>query len=251
MIHRKAPARDGLSLLRRDRPAGNAWTLTAGGQARTVTVTRLARARRLTLRIDATTGTVAVSAPPHVADRDIHAFLDRQHAWLADRLARLPDRVPFQDGAVVPVLGLDRRITHRPQARSLARIDGETIVVGGDPDLIAPRVTRLLKATARDEITALAHPLAARIGRPIAGIAIRDTRSRWGSCTAKGQLNFSWRLVLAPDWVLAYLVAHEVAHLREMNHGPRFWALCRELYPDLTAAKAWLKAHGTGLHRYG
>ena len=92
------------------------------------------------------------------------------------------------------------------------------------------------------------HTLA--LGKPHGRIAVRDTRSRWGSCSSKGTLSFSWRLVLAPPFVLDYLVAHEVAHLAHMNHSAAFWALARRLAPRMPEAELWLKVHGPVLHRY-
>ncbi|MFC6049880.1 M48 family metallopeptidase, partial [Methylobacterium hispanicum] len=116
---------------------------------------------------------------------------------------------------------------------------------------VARRAREFLQAEAlRDLKLSITHHTE-RLGQGPARITLRDTRSRWGSCTARGELNFSWRLILAPPLVLDYLVAHEMAHLREMNHSDRFWRLVGELCPNVDAAEAWLKRHGAGLHRYG
>jgi predicted metal-dependent hydrolase len=132
-----------------------------------------------------------------------------------------------------------------------ARFDG-TITVPGAPDHLPRRLTDFLKAEAKREIGTRARAKAARLGRPVAAVTVRDTRSRWGSCSGAGRLAFSWRLIMAPEYVLDYVVAHEVAHLREMNHGPRFWKLCAQLTEsDPKAARAWLKRHGGALHAYG
>ena len=113
-------------------------------------------------------------------------------------------------------------------------------------------MTDFLKAEARREIGVRARAKAGQLGMPIKAIALRDTRTRWGSCSRKGGLTFSWRLILAPEFVLDYVVAHEVAHLKEMNHGPRFWALCESLTTaDAKVARAWLRANGGALHAYG
>jgi predicted metal-dependent hydrolase len=104
---------------------------------------------------------------------------------------------------------------------------------------------------ARNEFACRARGLSARIGREVARINIRDTKSRWGSCSGRGNLSFSWRLIFAPEWVIDYVVAHEVAHLAEMNHGPRFWRLVESLSPDSAAARAWLKRHRSRLFSYG
>ena len=152
----------------------------------------------------------------------------------------------------MPVLGTPHRI-HResdPKAPPVAIIDGE-IRVRGEPIHLGRRVRDHLIRLARQELSHRARLLAARIGRPIARITVRDTKSRWGSCSASGCLSFSWRLVLAPESVVDYVVAHEVAHLAEMNHGPRFWRLVQSLTPDHAAPRAWLNRHRNQLLSYG
>jgi hypothetical protein len=132
----------------------------------------------------------------------------------------------------------------------VAIVDGE-IRVRGEPAHLGRRVRDHLISLARQELSRRARLHAARIGRPIARVTVRDTKSRWGSCSAKGSLSFSWRLVLAPDNVVDYVVAHEVAHLAEMNHGPRFWRLLRSLAPDSAAPRTWLTRHRNLLLSYG
>ncbi|MGH7048026.1 MAG: M48 family metallopeptidase, partial [Stellaceae bacterium] len=121
----------------------------------------------------------------------------------------------------------------------------------GDPAHLARRVRDALATLARNELARRARKLAAQIGRKIAGIGVRDTRSRWGSCSSSGNLSFSWRLILAPEPVIDYVVAHEVAHLAEMNHGRRFWRLVEHLMPDHAAPRAWLDRHRAQLLAYG
>ena len=209
------------------------------------------RARRLSLRLDSGSGEGRVVAPRAVPEAEIARFVVRHADWLRRRLEALPPARPFVDGGVVPYLGQDHRIRHDPlHRRPVERLDG-AFRVGGQAAHLSRRLTDYLRREARREVGDRAHRLAATIGRRVAGITVRDTRSRWGSCSAAGRLNFSWRLVLAPAPVLDYVVAHEVAHLAEMNHGPRFWALVERLHPDVASARTWLRAHGAGLHRYG
>jgi len=132
----------------------------------------------------------------------------------------------------------------------VAIVDGE-IRVRGDPMHLARRVRDYLVAQARSELASRARRLAARIGRNVARVTVRDTKSRWGSCSGRGNLSFSWRLILVPEPVIDYVVAHEVAHLAEMNHGPRFWRLVESLSPDSAAPRAWLKRHRNRLLSYG
>jgi predicted metal-dependent hydrolase len=185
------------------------------------------------------------------ADQAIR-FLAAQRGWIAARLEALPAPVPFAEGAIVPVFGVPHRIRRDedPAAPPVAILGGE-IRVRGDPAHLARRVRDHLVRLARQELTRRARLCAARIGRPLARVGVRDTRSRWGSCSAKGSLSFSWRLVLMPEAVMDYVVAHEVAHLVEMNHGPRFWRLVRTLTPDCATPRAWLKRHRGRLFSYG
>jgi len=179
-------------------------------------------------------------------------FLAAQRGWIAARLDALPLPVPFAEGAIVPVFGVMHRICRDsdPAAPPVTIVDG-AIRVRGAPEHVARRVRDHLVRLARAELGRRARIYAARIGRPLARVGVRDTRSRWGSCSAKGSISFSWRLVLAPEPVLDYVVAHEVAHLAEMNHGPRFWRLVRTLAPDCATPRAWLKRHRSGLFSYG
>jgi predicted metal-dependent hydrolase len=210
------------------------------------------RARRLLLRVDAADRAVELVLPRGVSAESGLRFLRAQRVWIATRLAALPRPVPFVEGAIVPVLGTPHRIRREsdPQAPPVTRMDGE-IRVRGDPAHLSRRVRDYLIGVARQEMTRRARVLAARIGRPITRVTVRDTTSRWGSCSANGCLSFSWRLILAPESVLDYVVAHEVAHLAEMNHGPRFWRLVQSLTPDHDGPRAWLNRHRSRLWSYG
>ncbi len=232
-------------------PSSPAQPLLIDGIEAPIALTVSKRAKRLTLRLDSGSGEVRVVAPPSVPVAEVTRFVARHADWVHRRLAALPPHNPFVDGGLVPYLGIDHGIRLDPtRRRPVERVDG-AFLIGGRPEHLARRLTDHLKAEARREISTRAHDKATAIRRRVAGISIRDTRSRWGSCSGAGRLNFSWRLILAPEPVLDYVVAHEVAHLHEMNHGPRFWSLVERLHPDMDSARRWLKAHGTGLHRYG
>ena len=171
---------------------------------------------------------------------------------IAARLGALPPPIAFAEGALVPVLGVPHRICreHDPAAPPVAMVDGE-IRVRGDPAHLARRVRDHLARLAGQELLRRARGFAAQIDKRVARITVRDTTSRWGSCSPTGNLSFSWRLVLAPEPVIDYVVAHEVAHLAEMNHGPRFWRVVAGLVPDHAASRAWLKRHRSQLLSYG
>ena len=210
------------------------------------------RARRVALRIDAAARQVELVLPRGLALAHGLEFLDAQRGWIAARLAALPMSVPFADGAVVPILGVPHVIRREVSAGAPpVAIAGGEIRVKGDPAHLARRVKDHLTQLAARELARRARDFAARIDRRIARVAVRDTKSRWGSCAATGALSFSWRLVMAPLPVIDYVVAHEVAHLVEMNHGPRFWRLVATLVPDTVAPRAWLKRHRDRLFSYG
>ncbi len=237
-------------LLRPSAPPGDV-TVEIAGRELPVAVRVNARARRISLRPDPETGGARLTLPRGVPLEDGLDFVRSKAGWLENRLGHLPPRVPFASGAVVPYLGEDHRIVHRPDARrGVWRAEG-AIHVSGEAEFLPRRLTEWFRAEARREIVPRAQKLAQATGRRVDRVSIRDTRSRWASCSTRGALNFSWRLVMAPEPVLAYVVAHEVAHLVEMNHGPEFWALVAEIDPNHEAARRWLKRHGNVLHRYG
>ncbi|ALG69734.1 hypothetical protein VY88_11685 [Azospirillum thiophilum] len=212
-----------------------------------------ARATRMTLRVDAGRGLVQVVVPVGVSESDARQFVGRHDGWLRARLAAMPPSLPFADGAGVPYLGVEHVIRHDPALRGPTRIEEGALLVGGQPEHVARRIRDFLVAEARRELSARARAKAATIGARVAAVTIRDTKSRWGSCSSTGRLSFSWRLILTPEPVLDYVVGHEVAHLREMNHSARFWALCASLTAglDVEWPRSWLKANGTRLLRYG
>lgn len=221
------------------------------GRRVAVTIRRSALASRMSLRLDAMTDSVVLVMPPGVPERDGLRFAAAHHDWIARRLSALPPRIPFAPGTEVPVLGEPHVIEPRPEARRGVWAEDGRLHVSGRPEHLPRRVLDWLKHRAGEEVSALAFPMAAAVERRIAGVVVRDQRSRWGSCTADGRLAFSWRLVLAPPPVLTYVVAHEVAHLVELNHSPAFWRVARRLMPDMAAPRHWLKLHGATLHRYG
>jgi hypothetical protein len=160
-------------------------------------------------------------------------------------------RLPFVDGADLPLFGVPHRLRHAPFERRGVWVEDGVIHVCGQPEHFARRVGDWLKREARREIGRRAESMAAIVGKPIRRIRLTDPRSRWGSCNSRGTLAFSWRLVLAPADVLGYVVAHEVAHLVELNHSPAFWRVVGSLTAEAGAARSWLKRHGAQLHDYG
>ena len=212
---------------------------------------RSARARRISLRIDPASGTVVVTLPPRAGQGAGRRLLHDNAGWVAERLARLPASTPLTDGATIPIGGEPHRIRHCPAARGGAWLEAAELNVAGDAAFLSRRVLDFLRAEARRRLTALALAKAGAAGLDVRQVVVRDTRTRWGSCTADGTLMFCWRLVMAPPLVQDYVAGHEVAHLRHMDHSPAFWALVSHLTPHRTVASRWLDREGAGLLRVG
>lgn len=214
-------------------------------------LSRHPRARRITLRLNPAGDGVRMVLPRRTPIAEAISFAEQNRGWILKHLEKVPARIPFVAGAVIPILGQDHVILHDPAARcGVTRGDGE-VRAAGLAEHLPRRIGDFLKREARAEITAAARDKAARVERKIGRLSIRDTRSRWGSCNSDGDLNFSWRLVLAPEHVLDYVVAHEVAHMVHLNHSRRFWKLAGDLSQDMAGAKAWLTRHGAQLWAYG
>lgn len=221
-----------------------------------VQLRRHRQARRYTLRIDAATRDVVLTIPPRGSLKEARDFAQTHGGWIAARLKRLPEATPFTHGIEVPLRGQPHRIVHRRGARGTVwtEIDNcgnRLLCVAGEPPHLDRRIADFLKREAQRELEAASRRHAAGLGVAVKRVSVRDQSSRWGSCSSTGVLSFSWRLILAPPYVLDYLAAHEVAHLVELNHSPRFWRLVTRLDPGYERAKSWLDRHGTELHRYG
>jgi hypothetical protein len=209
------------------------------------------RARRIVMRVHPTTGEVTVTAPTRGGTGPAMAFARGETQWIARQLKHMPAPVALMPGAVVPFLGVSHPIRHS-QARGPApvwREDG-AILVSGRTEHASRRLADFFKSEARAVLAARAVELAARLDMRPGRVTVRDTKSRWGSCSQNGSLSFSWRLILAPEFVRDYVVAHEVAHLKEMNHSARFWAHVKTLTSDVVRARQWLRDHGRSLLRY-
>jgi len=216
-----------------------------------VLVRRHKRATRIKLSIDGAKGLPVLTLPSYVPEREGEAFLVQNQIWLRNALANLPDRIPLSHGSVIPLRGVDVTIDLRPNARGVTRVEDGLLIVTGDEAHTARRATDFLKRQARAEIVSLARDKAQRLDRKPGRISIRDTRTRWGSCSAKGDLSFSWRLILTPPEILSYVVCHEVAHLVHMDHSSAFWRTVARIDPDYEAHRRWLHANGNTLHSIG
>lgn len=210
-----------------------------------VALRRSARARRFSLRVSRQTGAVTLTLPVRARESEALTFLRAQESWLRQALVQVEPEQPLTYGVQIPVEG--RMLTLAPGTGRGVKVDGDLLLVPGDPARIAARLQAWLKVLARDRLVRAVDRHATVLGRKVTDITLRDTRSRWGSCTAEGRLMFSWRLVMAPPQVLDYVAAHEVAHLVEMNHSDRFWAVVDRLYPGWQTQRKWLRSEGTAL----
>lgn len=240
---------------RRKEPEDDGFLVEIGGDDVRVRLRRDGRARRFTLRLPSNGGDPVVTVPKRTSARAARQFVEKERAWLAARLKRRPDAVPFADGAVIPLRGEPHQIRHEDRRRGTVwRTETEPMAmlhVAGGIEHLPRRLADYLKREAHADLHAAVAQHTETLGVKAAAIRVRDTTSRWGSCSSTGTLNFSWRLVLAPPHVLDYVAAHEVAHLKEMNHSPAFWRLVHGLCDDTETARAWLKQYGAQLHMVG
>jgi hypothetical protein len=223
------------------------------GRPVAVTIRLNRRARRLIVKVHPATGEVTVVAPSQRAFNHALDFARSESTWIARRLAEVPAPVAFGLGATIPFRGEDHVVETGEAGHAPVWIDdreGRVIRVSGRSEHAPRRLLDFLKREARKTLATRTQELSQHIGLAPKRITVRDTESRWGSCSADRALSFSWRLILAPEFVLDYVVAHEVAHMRHMNHGSRFWNLVRELVDDVDTPQAWLSTHGPLLHRY-
>lgn len=213
-----------------------------------VRLRRSSRARRLSLRISSLDGRVTLTLPKGLAERHALDFAREKEPWIRRHLAERGEDVEIARGMHLPIGGALHEIV-AGTGRSVRMADG-LLHVPGRADRTGARVAGFLKARAKLQLAQASARYADRLGCTYTAITLRDTRSRWGSCTAEGRLMYSWRLVMAPTDVLDYVAAHEVAHLAELNHSPAFWDHVRAIYGDYAAARRWLRQEGNALHRY-
>lgn len=224
------------------------------GRRVTIAVRHSQRARAYRLTVPHL-GPPVLTVPARGRWSEAQNFLGRHAGWLEQRLKRATPGTQFADGEVLPLVGVPHRIhaTGRLRGRvERGEIDGEAVLlVPGEAAHIPRRLTEWLKAEAHAALTLRSAVHAERLGVTVASVTMRSQLTRWGSCSSSGRLNYNWRLILAPPFVLDYVAAHEVAHLVHMNHSPHFWKTVERTLPDMTRGRAWLKAHGKQLMGYG
>lgn len=210
------------------------------------------RARRMRLRVDPRTRAVTLTVPKRTSQRRALAWAAGHRAWIEAALADIPAPTPFEPGGTVPLEGVPHRLDWDPaRPRRIERGEGR-LLAGGPIEGLERRLLRWLKSHARDLLDRETREFAAKAGVMASRVAVGDPVSRWGSCSSKGAIRYSWRLILAPEFVRRATVAHEVAHLVHLNHGPDFHALVEQLLgADPRPARTWLRREGATLHRVG
>ncbi len=212
------------------------------------------RARRLALRLDPKDRVVNLVIPKGVSLNKAHDFMKFHETWIKKAMMELPAPIPYKDGRIIPILGSDRRIVinYDPSLQTTEiELSPRRLYVHTNKKDPSVRIERFLKDYSREIITDIAKAKAIILKKKIKSVQIRDTKSRWGSCSADGKLSFSWRLIFAPTLALDYVVAHEVAHLVHLDHSTRFWNLCRDMSVDFVEGEHWMRNYGHELMRYG
>jgi len=222
-----------------------------GGLRAALRVRRSRRAQRLALRIMPASGEVELVVPLRASVKQGVAFAREKASWIKAHLSNLPLPVPFADGAIIPVFDQPHRIRRTDELFGGIWLTDKELQVAAAPETVPDVVRGWLRNQARENLISRAEDKSGLLNSRFRRLTVRDTTSRWGSCSPKGDLSFSWRIIMAPEYAIDYLVAHEVAHLQELNHSRRFWAIVDAIAEEPDRGRDWLRRHGASLHRYG
>ena len=214
------------------------------------------RAKRVTLKVNQIDRNIRVIVPGYKAFPAAKKFVEKNKVWIAQQLATLPPAQPFEDGGSILFYGKPYLLKHisSPKGTNVDHAKHLLSVYSPDYSSFSGRVRRMLISKARTELKRLSAYYANKVCREIHKISVRDTATRWGSCVTRnglGNINYSWRLICAPSYVLSYVAAHECAHLVEPNHSKDFWNVCSEIYGDVNKPREWLKHNGPLLYAVG
>jgi predicted metal-dependent hydrolase len=215
-----------------------------------LTFRRNAQCRRMVLRLTPDGSGVVMTLPPRASEASAMRFAESSKDWIAKTMDARAPVVSLSDGQSVLYRGELHAIKAIGGKRGVVAIESKDIVVPGDAAHVPRRLQDWLKVQAKRELIQASHFYAAAMDVKFQRLTLRDQHTRWGSCSSGGDLSYSWRLILAPPHVLDYVAAHEVAHLKEMNHGPRFWRLVLAHCKSAKESRNWLRLNGRELHRY-
>ncbi len=214
-----------------------------------IKVVRSSKAKRLTLRIDEKNHQPVITLPKYCSQNTALKFLEDHHDWIINMLARLPQSTDFSDGEIFSFFGQKYTVHHQENHRGTCFID-DILMVGGNKEFLHRRVVDFLKQQTLQKLSDLTIQKAKTLGCLVANVTLKDTKSRWGSCSTMHNINYNWRICLAPLYVIEYLVCHEVSHLQHPNHSKDFWQTLSELCPNYKEGRSWLKIKGKELYKY-
>ena len=214
-----------------------------------IKVKKISTAKKLVLRIDEKNHCAVVSIPKYCSQKQAMRFLKENEDWIINTLAKLPKLTDFNDGDEISVFGKKYRISYDAKHKGTC-FENDLIKVGGDKTFLHRRIKDFLKKTAVDSLAEMSLMIAKKINAKVVSVSIKDTKSRWGSCSTAGNINYNWRIVFAPEDVIYYLVCHEVSHLKHPNHSTEFWKLVEDLCPHCKDSRKWLKIKGKDLYKY-
>lgn len=213
-------------------------------------ISKSGKSRKMTLKIDRKRREVHLTLPLFCSAKSAQAFVSEHREWIEDNMAGLPQIKRFADGDVISLFGQEVKICHVPNSLQAVLWENNTLQTGGEAVFLHRRIRDFIKKEAKKIFMRKSQTFAAQIDCRVMSVAIKDTTSRWGSCSTLNNINYNWRVALAPEYVIDYLMAHEVAHLKYRDHSPAFWRCVKELYPGASLGRAWLKEHGNELYLY-
>lgn len=208
------------------------------------------RARRITLRICQFTGDIKITVPYAVKTIFLRQFVDENLPWIKNQIRNISPSITIQEGISIPLLGSEKKILTDSKSANHFRFTDQSLIIPKTQLTFNKQIKFVLMQIAEDYFVENCNKYAKKLGISYARIAIRDPRSRWGSCSSQRRLMFSWRLIMAPNSVSSYVAAHEVAHLIHMNHSYDFWSIVKLMCPDYPAQRTWLRKNGKNLHRF-
>lgn len=222
------------------------------GKSLPLVIKESSRARRLTLRMRPEAGgEVILTLPLHYSKRQVIGFIEKSTPWLAKQMAKSFPKLSYVEGMVLPIFGKQYELRHKSSPSFRSWWGEDHLLIHAPPEKFGSFVQKSLHQVAKQFLQERTVLYAERLAKPVSRITLRDTRSRWGSCSATGNISYSWRLIFAPEQVADYVCAHEVAHLMEMNHSPEFWHIVRGFCPDYKPLRHWLRQNGKTLFQYG
>ena len=212
-----------------------------------IKIVKSATAKKLNLRIDERHRIPILTIPRFCSNRKALNFVEQHRDWIKNTLARLPQHQSFSNGSKISIAGQNYTILHNPSQHGI-KLENNRLLIGGTPEFLHRRVCDFLKKYATTYLHNLSVSIAAKIGHHVHKVTVKETKSRWGSCSSKNNINYNWRIIMAPEFVINYLVSHEVSHLQHPNHSKEFWQCVENLCPNWQEGRHWLKIKGKDLY---